>query len=77
MDLSNTVSETALATLMARVAESRRPEPLIVDPVGGELLGLLEERLEDEARRRILQRKLPRSLTAHLAIRGRQATRRD
>ncbi len=75
MDLSNAVSETALATLRSRAIESQKDDGLISDPVGVELLSMIEERLGNEARGRILRRRLPRTLTAHLAIRGRQFDR--
>lgn len=75
MDLSNAVSETALATLRSRVIESRRDDPLISDPVGAELLERIEQRLGDDTRIAILRRRLPSMLTASLAIRGRQFDR--
>jgi methyltransferase (TIGR00027 family) len=75
MDLTNAVSETALATLRSRAVESQRAEPLISDPVGVELLGTLERRLEDGTKRRILQRRLPPTLTVHIALRSRQYDR--
>jgi len=75
MDLSDAVSETALATLMSRAMESQRENPLIRDPVGVELLGRLETRLEDETKRRILRRRLSSILTVHIAVRSRQYDR--
>jgi methyltransferase (TIGR00027 family) len=75
VDISHAVSETALATLMARASESQRGDGLIHDPVGVELLVLVRERLAEGTRGRILERRLPRTLTAHLALRGRQYDR--
>ncbi len=75
MDLGNAVSETALVTLRSRAIESQRPDPLIRDPVGVELLGMLEPRLAGGPCRRILRRRLPRTLTVHIALRGRQYDR--
>ncbi|MBW2263479.1 MAG: class I SAM-dependent methyltransferase [Deltaproteobacteria bacterium] len=75
MDITDAVSETALVTLRARAIESQRARPLIDDPVGVELLGLLEQRLADDTRKRILHRRLPTALSVHLALRGRQYDR--
>jgi methyltransferase (TIGR00027 family) len=75
MDITHAVSETALATLKARAVEAGQDRPLIRDPVGVELLARIEERLDDETRKRILDRRYSPVLTAHLAIRSRQYDR--
>jgi O-methyltransferase involved in polyketide biosynthesis len=68
----NTVSETALLTLRSRVIESCKPNPVLMDPVGGECLEKLVTLLPVENRERIMERKLSPFLTRHLALRARK-----
>jgi methyltransferase (TIGR00027 family) len=75
MDISHAVSQTALVTLKARAVETQRQRPLIDDPMGVKLLGLLERRLAYETRAQLFGRSLPASLSTHLAMRGRQYDR--
>jgi len=70
MNNLSSVSETALITIKARVAEAERKKPLIKDEVGQVLLSRMEEILPDEQRNRILHRKMPRSLSNYVALRA-------
>ena len=72
MDILSSVSETALITLKARVEEARKRNPLIRDEKGIELLGNLLPLLPPETRKRILDRKMPGSLSCHIALRARK-----
>ena len=72
MDILSLVSETALITLKARVVEARKRNPLIRDEVGIELLGKLETHLPAETRKRLLDRKMPGSLSCHIVLRARK-----
>jgi methyltransferase (TIGR00027 family) len=66
------VSETALITLRSRVVESRKTNPLLHDPVGEELFNKLTESLPDDARKRVMERKISPLLTSHIAMRARK-----
>jgi methyltransferase (TIGR00027 family) len=66
------VSETALITLKARVIEAEKENPVIEDPIGLECLNRLQSLLPIETRDRILNKKLPSTLTRHLALRARK-----
>ncbi len=68
----NEVSETALLTLNSRVTESEREDPIIRDPVARICLDSLAPLLSSEVQTRILHRKLPSALTAHVALRARK-----
>lgn len=72
MDALNTVSETALITLKARVLEAEQSDPIIEDDVAKKCLANLQARLPSETRTRILDRTLPASLTRHIALRARK-----
>lgn len=72
MDILSTVSETALITLKARVLESKKKKPVIEDNVGLECLNKLRLLLPIEVRNRILDRKLPSTLTRYIALRARK-----
>ncbi len=66
------VSETALITLRSRVYESRKPKPLLKDPMGEVLLGKLLESLPGDSRNRILSARLSPMLTRHISLRARK-----
>jgi len=70
-NLSN-VSETAIFTLRSRVIESQKANPVITDPVGVELLQRIENQAPEGSVKSALHRKLPVSLTNHLALRARK-----
>ncbi|MEO1298790.1 MAG: class I SAM-dependent methyltransferase [Cyanobacteria bacterium J06636_16] len=72
MDVMDVVSETALITLKARVIETEKPYPIIQDVVGKQCLDIIQSHLPAEIQNRILDRKLPPSLTNHIAIRARK-----
>jgi len=72
MDVLNSVSETALITLRARVIESQKEKAVIKDDVGAECLRRLQKLLPRETQDRILKKKLPSTLTRHLALRARK-----
>ncbi len=72
MDTLSHVSETALITLKARVLEAGKRNPLIRDEMGIELLEKLKLHLPEETRGRILDRKMPQSLSSHIALRARK-----
>ena len=72
MDIFSAVSETALITLKARVVESRKQEPVIEDPIAVECFLKLQSLLPTEIRKRILDRKLPLTLTRYIALRARK-----
>ena len=72
MDVMSAVSETALITLMARVVESEKDNPVIRDEMGSECLERLRTHLPTDTRNRILDRKLPPTLTRHIALRARK-----
>ena len=72
MDILKAVSETALITLRARGLEAEKEKPVIEDPIGLECLNRLQSLLPIETRDRILNRKLPSTLTRHLALRARK-----
>ena len=68
----NEVSETALITLMSRVTESERKEPIIQDPVARICLDRLTPLLSPEVQTRLIHKKLPSALTSHVALRARK-----
>ena len=72
MDILSTVSETALITLKAHVVESEKENPVIEDAVALECLNRLQSLLPIEIRDRVLNRKLPSTLTRHIALRARK-----
>ncbi len=72
MDVLNAVSETALITLKARVVETEKENPVIRDEMGLECLERLRTLLPTDTRTRILDRKLPPTLTRHIALRARK-----
>lgn len=66
------VSGTALITLKSRVAESQRTNPVITDPIGEVCLSRIIARLKPEKHHAIIKRKLPNTLTRHIALRARK-----
>lgn len=72
MDILSAVSETALITLRSHVIESEKPRPVIEDEVAVICLNRLQSLLPDDVRDRILNRKLPVTLTGHIALRARK-----
>jgi methyltransferase (TIGR00027 family) len=68
----NAVSETALLTLKARVLEAEKPSPLIRDPKGREILEKITARVSSGTLQRVLNRRMPASLTSYLALRARK-----
>ena len=66
------VSLTAVATLRSRVIESRKTNPVIIDPMAELCLERLAELASTEERTRFFDRKLSPSLTRHLALRARK-----
>lgn len=72
MNVLGAVSETALITLKARVAETEKDNPVIRDKVGAECLERLRTLLPTDTGNRILDRKLPPTLTRHIALRARK-----
>ena len=72
MDILSAVSETALITLKARVVEAEKEEPVLQDEMAKICLDRLRALLPPETRARVLDRKLPVTLTRHIALRARQ-----
>ena len=68
----NVVSETALITLRSRIVEAEKGNPVITDATGLEFFNRLQSLLPIEIRDRILNRKLPSTLTRHIALRARK-----
>jgi len=66
------VSLTAVATLRSQVIESRKTNPVIIDPMADLCLERLAELASTEERTRFFGRKLSPSLTRHLALRARK-----
>jgi len=71
MENLNAVSETALLTLKARVIEAEKQSPVIHDAKGREILDKISSHVSTETQRRVLNRKLPSTLTSYLALRAR------
>jgi methyltransferase (TIGR00027 family) len=69
------VSETALITLRSRVIESRKSNPVLLDPVGEECFEALVSEMPDDLRKRVMERKLSPVLTRYIALRARQYDR--
>lgn len=68
----NSISETALITLRARAIESQKKNPVLQDDMGVECQKRLRKLVSQEIEERIFKRKLPSSLTRHLALRARK-----
>lgn len=72
LNIISVVSETAIITLKSRVIESQKNAPIIRDSVSSECLENIGLRLPKEAYKRLIDRKLPSTLTRHVAIRARK-----
>jgi O-methyltransferase involved in polyketide biosynthesis len=70
MDILSDVSETALITLKARVVEATKEDPVIYSDIDLLLLDKISPLLRPETRERILDRKLPSTLSRHIALRA-------
>ena len=68
----NSVSETALFTLMARVCEAEKQDPIIFDTQGIEILTKLKFLVSSDFSKKLLEKKLPPTLTNYLALRARK-----
>jgi len=71
MKLSD-VSKTALATLRSHVIESQNKNPIINDPMASYCLEKLQSFVSEEEKTLLFDRKLPSSLTRHIALRARK-----
>jgi len=76
MDNLSAVSETALITLKARIAESEKSKPVIEDEVASVCFNRLRPLLPDQLRNRLTDRALPLTLTRYIALRARKYDRR-
>jgi methyltransferase (TIGR00027 family) len=72
MELLSAVSETALITLRARVVETEKDRPVIRDDIGALCLERIRTLLPTETRNRVLDEKLPLTLTRYIALRARK-----
>jgi methyltransferase (TIGR00027 family) len=72
MDTLTAVSETALITLKSRVQEAEKDEPVIRDDVAQECLAKIRPLLPLETQNRLLNKRLPATLTRHIALRARK-----
>lgn len=72
MSILSVVSETAITTLKSRAIESQKDTPVIHDNVSSECLEKIGLLLPIEAQKRLLDRKLPSTLTRHIALRARK-----
>jgi methyltransferase (TIGR00027 family) len=68
----NEVSETAFITLRSRVIESEKRNPVIHDPVGVECFNRIGPLLASDLYNRLINKKLPATLTRHIALRARK-----
>lgn len=72
MNILNDVSETAIITLKSRSIESMKNSPVIRDEISSECLEKIGLLLPKEAHKRLLDRRLPSTLTRHIALRARK-----
>ncbi|MBI9051362.1 MAG: class I SAM-dependent methyltransferase [Anaerolineaceae bacterium] len=72
MNITNVISETAIITLKSRVIEFQKEAPIINDPVSLTCLENIANHVPKETYQRIVDRKLPSTLTTHVAIRARK-----
>jgi methyltransferase (TIGR00027 family) len=72
MTVMNSISETALITLRARVIESQMKNPVLKDEMGAECLQKLIKLIPVETEERMFKKTLPSTLTRHLALRARK-----
>lgn len=68
----NAISETALLTLKARVIEAEKKSQIIHDAKGRDILNKISSQVSTETQRRVLNKKLPSTLTSYLALRARK-----
>ncbi len=68
----NSVSETALLTLRARVDESEKPTPLILDPMGSKILDIILSNASQALLNRLFLKRIPSTLVNYLALRARK-----
>ncbi len=68
----NSVSETALITLKSHVVETNKQNPVIADKVAIDCFNRLQTLLPGDVCERVLNRKLPSTLTRHIALRARK-----
>lgn len=66
------VSKTALVTLRSHVLESQRNNPIINDPMAAYCLEKLISLASEEEKTLLFNRKLPSTLTSHIALRARK-----
>ena len=66
------VSETAIITLKSREIESKKNSPVIRDDMSSEMLENIGILIPGETHKRLFIRKLPSSLTRHIALRARK-----
>lgn len=66
------VSKTAIGTLRSHVIEAARPEPVIHDPMAQVCLDRLAALARNPEDQRVLQHRLSRTLTSHIALRARK-----
>jgi len=66
------VSKTALATLRSHVIESQNGNPIMNDPMAAYCLEKLISLASEEEKTLLFNRKLPSSLTRHIALRARK-----
>ena len=74
MELTD-VSKTAVATLRCHVIESEKENPILHDPMAAFCLEQLSLMASDEERALLFDRKLPLTLTNHIALRARKYDR--
>ncbi len=72
MSTLNSVSETALLTLKARIVESEMKSPVISDPKGRQIFDQLGKFIPAETMERVTNRKLRPTLSSYLALRARK-----
>ena len=72
MNILSDVSETAIITLKSRAIESKKSNPVIRDDISSEILENIRVLIPSEAHNRLFDRRLPSSLTRHIALRARK-----
>lgn len=66
------VSKTALITLRSHVIEAHKKNPIINDPMATYCLDKLVSLASEDERALLFNRKLPSTLTSHIALRARK-----
>ena len=72
MNILSDVSETAIITLKSRAIESKKDNPVIRDDISSEILEGIRVLIPNESHNRLFDRRLPSSLTRHIALRARK-----